>query len=109
MLEETFRVVPRATRGRFAVGENAAFGVFGPERKVEPLDWLAAFIGEFGTDAAFVFEAAEFMASGATIMTRQVFALGGELRVIHVIRGSVRSIGTLLRHQVRSDIAGVVH
>ena len=85
----------------------AALGVFGPEREIEALDGLAAFVGEFGADAAFVFEAADLVASGAAVVADELFAFRGHLRIVHVIGGGVGGIGVLLRHQEAGDVARV--
>ena len=81
MLEETFGIEPgdlfAIARVRFqdvgAVGIKdrllAALGVFGSEREIEAFDGFAAFVGEFRAYPAFVFETADFVASGAAVMT----------------------------------------
>jgi len=81
VLEETFGIEPgdlfAIARVRFqdvgAVGIKdrllAALGVFGPEREIEAFDGFAAFVGEFRAYPAFVFETADFVASGAAVMT----------------------------------------
>ena len=58
-----------------AVGENAELGVFGEKREIQALDGLAAFVRQFRADAAFVFEAGNFMASGAAVVLDQFLAV----------------------------------
>ena len=58
---QIFRVLDRL--GVFA----AALRGFGEQREVEALDRLAAFEGQFGADAAFIFEAGNFVAAGAAV------------------------------------------
>ena len=90
-----------------AVGKDAALGVFGEQREVQALDGLAAFVGEFGADAAFVFEAGDFVAAGAAVVLHQLLALGLELRIVHEIGGGVGGVGMLLGDQVAGDVARV--
>ena len=71
-----------------------ALGDFGEKREIEALDRLAAFERQFGADAAFIFEAGDFMASSAAEMTHPLLAFRFQLRIIH--EGSVGIGGWLL-------------
>src|SRR6266705_490628 len=63
VLEEAFVVVPRAFRRPFRKALQifwitdwvfaAALRGLGEQRKIEPLDWLAAFDSQIGSDASF--------------------------------------------------------
>ena len=85
--KKPFRSYQEPRGDLFAVGHDAALGVFGEQREIQALDGLAAFVGEFGADAAFVFEAGDFMAAGAAVELHQRLALGLELGIVHEIGG----------------------
>ncbi len=95
-------------RRLLAVDVDAALGVFGEEREIEALDRLAAFVGELGSDAAFVLEAGDFMASGAAIELHQGFALGLEAGIVHERRRIVLRVGMLQGDEIARDVAGIL-
>ena len=107
VLEEALQVVPGTARRLLAVGQNAALGVFGEQREIQALDGLAAFVGQLGADAAFVFEAGDFVAAGATIELHQRLALVLELGIVHEVGGIVVRVGVLQRDQVAGHVARV--
>jgi len=95
VLKESLVVVPGLSRGtigkprqiffifdRLAVF-SAALRDFGEERKIQALDRLAAFVGEFGADAAFVFEAGNFVTSRAALMPYPLLAFVFNRRIVH--------------------------
>ena len=119
VFEEPFVVVPRAfgwairqTRQVFLVCNRltATKGSFGEQRKVETLDRLAAFDREVGSDAAFILEAGDFMATCAAKVAYPLLTFLLQLRIIHV--GSVgvgRRIFVLLGDQVAGDVLRVFY
>src|SRR6266849_7066661 len=102
MFEETFVVVPRffgrafrQARQVFRISDRfgtlaATLRNFGKQSEIEPLYGLAAFVGQLGADAAFVFEAGNLVAARAAVVPNPLLALFFQLRVFH--EGS-RSIG----------------
>ena len=95
VFEESFVVVPRIFCGTVGQARKiflifdglgvfaAALGYRGEQSEVETLDGLAAFVGEFGADAAFVFEAGDFVAPGAAEVTNPFLAFSLERGIIH--------------------------
>src|SRR2546426_3311429 len=76
VFEKSFVVVPRAFGGplrqsleifriRDRIFPSAALRRFGVKSEVEALDRLASLGSEFGADASFIFEAGNFVTSGA--------------------------------------------
>src|SRR5580658_47375 len=121
VFEESFVVVPGL--GRRAVGKArqvffvfnrlgifaAALGDFGEQREVEALDRLAAFVREFGADAAFIFETRDLVAAGAAKITDPLLAVVFQLGIVH--ERSIRVGGRLLfflRHQIRGNVFGIL-
>src|SRR5215472_15716518 len=115
VLEEALVVIPRLlrrpfrqTREVFRVGDGlfaAALGNFGEQREVQALDGLAAFGGQFGADAAFVFEAGNFMAAGTAKELNPLLAFRLEIRIIHEGSvGVIRRILLLLRDEVAGNV-----
>src|SRR5207245_2400378 len=77
VLEKSLVVVPRAFRRPFRqalqifrvsdrILASAALRRFGIESEIEALDRLASLGGEFGANAAFIFEAGNFVPASAT-------------------------------------------
>ena len=115
VLEESFVVVPgflRRTVGQarqifFVLDRLGVFAAalrdFGEQREVETLDRLAAFVRQFGADAAFVFEAGDLVASRAAEMPHPLLAFVFQRRIIHERRIRIRRrLLLLLRHQIAS-------
>src|SRR5204862_513044 len=85
VLEEAFVVVPRALRRPFRKALQifwitdwlfaAALCGLGEQRKIEPLDWLAAFDSQIGSDASFIFKARNLVTSRAPEVAKPLFTL----------------------------------
>ncbi len=87
----------------------AALGDFREQREIQPLDWFAAFGGQLGTDAAFIFKAGNFVASEATEVANPLFAFRPQIRIVHERGVSVG--GRLLLFQsdeIAGDVFGVL-
>ena len=106
--EEALRIEPWAAFAFLSVRQNAALGVFGEEREIETLDRLRAFVRQLGADAAFVFEAADFVAAGAAVVTDQLFALGSLCGIVHETRIGVGRVGMLQRNQVARHVSRII-
>ena len=96
MLEESFVVVPGLfgrsfgqTRQVFRIGNRlgllaAALRDFREKSEIETLDRLAAFIGEFRADAAFVLKARDLVATCAAVVPNPLLAFLLQLGIIQV-------------------------
>ena len=109
VFEEALEVVPGAARRRLAVGQDAALGVFGEQREIQALDGLAAFVGQLGADAAFVFEAWRSRGSRRSRRTCTSalplsLSLGSSMKSAAAYCASAMLQG----HQVAGDVAGVL-
>src|SRR5258707_1179204 len=83
----------------------AALGGFGQQSEIEAFDGFAALGGQLRADAAFVFEARNFVAAGAAEMANPLLAFVLELGIVH--EGSIRVRGRLLlfqHHEIGGDI-----
>ena len=58
--------------------------------EIETLDRLAAFEGELGADAAFVFDTGDFVATGASEVVNPLLALFFQIRIVHKSRIGIR-------------------
>ena len=107
VIEESFQVIPRAAvRRRFlSVGENAELSVLCKECEIEAFDWLAAFVRQLSANAAFVFEAGNFVAAGAAIVLDEFLAVLLQVWIIHEVGGWKRRVGMFLRLEVAGDVA----
>src|SRR5439155_20080019 len=86
-------VVPRACRRPFRKALQilwitdwllaAALCGLGEQRKVEPLDWLAAFDSQIGSDASFIFKARNRVTSRAPEVANPLFTCILQLRIVH--------------------------
>src|SRR5208337_32746 len=95
MLEEALVLVPGTLRGAvrqscqiFRVGNRfciltAALRGFSEEGKVETLQWLAALESQLGSDAAFILQARDLMATHAAEVTNPLLALILQPGVVH--------------------------
>ena len=109
--EKTALVIPRFTallRGSTVrLDDGAALRNFGQPAEVEAIDGLAAFGGELGADAPFLFEAGNLVAAGAAIIFHERLALGHEAGIVHERRGSVTRVRMLERDEIAGDISSV--
>src|SRR3989338_2121198 len=97
VLQETLVVVP-----------VLALGVVGQQGEVQTVNGFAALEGELGADAAFFFEAGDFVAAGAAVVADPEAALVFELGIFHPVGLGIGGGGLLLLgHQVAGDVAGV--
>src|SRR6202008_1195933 len=106
-LEEAFVIVPGLLGGAFresgeivGIGDGffaAALGGFGEQRKIQALDWLAPLGGKFGADAAFVFQAGNFMTTGAAKVANPLLTFVLQLGIIK--EGSIGIRGRILLFQ----------
>src|SRR6266852_5112074 len=84
VFEESLLVIPRLLGGAFGktrqivgIGDRftaAALGNFGEQSEIQTLDWLAAFDGQFRSNAAFLLEAGNFVATSAAEVTNPLLA-----------------------------------
>src|SRR5262249_14300047 len=82
----------------------------GKQREVEAFDRLAAFVSEFGANAAFVLEAGDLMTTGAGLMANPLLAFILQFGIVH--EGSVgvgRWFLLLSRKQVGGDVLGIFY
>ncbi len=121
MLEEALVFIPGTLRGTvrqscqvFRVGNRfciltAALRGLGEEGEVETLQRLAALESQLGSDAAFIFQAGDLMATHAAEVTNPLLAFILQLGVVHE-RGVGVSAGLLLflRNQKRCDVLRVL-
>ena len=118
VLEEAFVVVPRALRRPFRKALQifwitdwlfaAALCGLGEQRKIEPLDWLAAFDSQIGSDASFIFKARNLVTSRAPEVANPLFTFILQLGIVHeCCFGIRRRFLFLLRNQVTGDVLRV--
>src|SRR3989475_1414498 len=121
VLEEAFLVVPRLFGGAFGQTRSivrifdglgifaAALGNIREQRKIQALDWFAAFDGELGANAAFVFQAGDFMASGTAEVANPLLAFVFQIRVVHERRIGIGGRLLLFQgDQIAGDVFGVL-
>src|SRR3989441_3060183 len=120
-LEEAFLVVPRLFGGAFGQTRSivrifdglgifaAALGNIREQCKIQALDWFAAFDGELGANAAFVFQAGDFMASGTAEVANPLLAFVFQIRVVHERRIGIGGRLLLFQgDQIAGDVFGVL-
>src|SRR5205823_14540782 len=100
VLEETFVVIPRPlcgasrqTRQVVRIGNwfvTATLGRFREQCEIEPLDWFAAFGGQFRPDAALILESGNFVAASATEMPDPLLPFVLQRGIIHEGRIRIR-------------------
>src|SRR2546427_2166059 len=121
VLEEAFLVVPRLFGGAFGQTRYivrifdglgifaAALGNVREQCKIQALDWFAAFDGELGANAAFVFQAGDFMASGTAEVANPLLAFVFQIRVVHERRIGIGGRLLLFQgDQIAGDVFGVL-
>src|SRR5947208_5322669 len=118
VLEEAFVVVPRAFSRPFRQPLQifyitdwlfaAALCGLGEQRKIQPLDWLAAFDSQIGSDASFIFKARNLVTSRAPEVANPLFTFILQLGIVHeCCFGIRRRFLFLLRNQVTGDVLRV--
>src|SRR5207245_8706521 len=111
-------VVPRALRRPFRKALQifwitdwlfaAALCGLGEQRKIEPLDWLAAFDSQIGSDASFIFKARNLVTSRAPEVANPLFTFILQLGIVHECCFGIRGrFLFLLGDQVTGDVLRV--